>query len=193
MFLKSGVKAVTMDDVASRLGVSKRTIYENFGDKLQLLKACMEYRNCAKQKEIDEYNQLSMVELLYRVLTGISTNIVEQNHEYRMFQEIKKYYPALYNEMGLEMHKKSLEYMVERIERGKRDGVCLEQVDTTIAANMFVSQMDTFIHSDSFATISDVAGFMRHVCIIFFRGISTPKGIAEIDTIIKDLEQEKKR
>lgn len=193
MFLKLGVKAVTMDDVASRLGVSKRTIYENFGDKLQLLKACIEYRNCTKQKEMDEYNRLSMVELLHRVLNGISSNIVEQNREYRMFQEIKKYYPALYEEIGLEVHRKSLEYMVERIERGKRDGFCLKRIDTAIAANMLVSQLDMFMHSDGFTTISDVVGFMRHVCIIFFRGISTPKGIAEIDAILKEVKQEKKK
>ena len=41
MFVASGIKAVRMDDIAQTLGVSKRTLYEMFGDKEELLYLCM--------------------------------------------------------------------------------------------------------------------------------------------------------
>lgn len=37
MFATQGIKAVRMDDIARQLGVSKRTLYELFGDKEGLL------------------------------------------------------------------------------------------------------------------------------------------------------------
>lgn len=37
MFVSQGIKSVRMDDIAQQLGVSKRTLYEMFGDKEGLL------------------------------------------------------------------------------------------------------------------------------------------------------------
>ena len=41
LFVRYGVKSVRMDDIASRLGVSKRTIYELFGDRESLIRTCV--------------------------------------------------------------------------------------------------------------------------------------------------------
>ena len=43
MIMTLGVKSVRMDDVASSLGMSKRTLYEMFGDKEELLSQSMIY------------------------------------------------------------------------------------------------------------------------------------------------------
>lgn len=42
MFVSQGIKSVRMDDIAQQLGVSKRTLYEMFGDKEGLLYLAME-------------------------------------------------------------------------------------------------------------------------------------------------------
>lgn len=42
MFATQGIKSVRMDDIAQHLGVSKRTLYELFGDKEGLLYLAME-------------------------------------------------------------------------------------------------------------------------------------------------------
>ena len=42
LFAKMGIKRLTMGDLAKHLGVSKRTIYENFKDKEELLIACID-------------------------------------------------------------------------------------------------------------------------------------------------------
>ncbi|MDB5145664.1 MAG: hypothetical protein JWQ66_4377, partial [Mucilaginibacter sp.] len=37
LFLKAGIKSVTMDDIAKHLGMSKKTIYQFFKDKNELV------------------------------------------------------------------------------------------------------------------------------------------------------------
>ena len=37
VFMKLGIKSVTMDDVAKELGISKKTLYNHFDDKNQLV------------------------------------------------------------------------------------------------------------------------------------------------------------
>ena len=51
MFIKYGIRSITMDMISEQLGISKRTIYENFNDKDELLKFCMN-AGMAEQKEI---------------------------------------------------------------------------------------------------------------------------------------------
>ena len=43
LFFYNGIKRVKMDDIASDLNISKRTIYEQFSDKEQLLTECLKY------------------------------------------------------------------------------------------------------------------------------------------------------
>ena len=53
MFRTYGIRAVTMDMLASQMGISKRTIYENFVDKDELLEGVI-YWMASKQKEMFE-------------------------------------------------------------------------------------------------------------------------------------------
>ena len=48
MFVTQGIKSVRMDDIAQQLGVSKRTLYELFGDKEGLLYLAMP-ATCSKR------------------------------------------------------------------------------------------------------------------------------------------------
>ena len=41
LFVESGIKGITMDELAEHLGMSKRTIYEHFADKKELVKECV--------------------------------------------------------------------------------------------------------------------------------------------------------
>ena len=43
MFLNLGFKSVTMDDIATELGMSKKTIYSHFSTKLKLVAATTFY------------------------------------------------------------------------------------------------------------------------------------------------------
>ena len=52
MVLTLGVKSVRMDDVAQSLGMSKRTLYEMFGDKEELIFESVKYHSERRAKEI---------------------------------------------------------------------------------------------------------------------------------------------
>lgn len=42
LFLSIGFKSVTMDDLAQSMGISKKTIYQYFENKNQLISSCTE-------------------------------------------------------------------------------------------------------------------------------------------------------
>ncbi|MGL5317339.1 MAG: TetR/AcrR family transcriptional regulator, partial [Bacteroidales bacterium] len=56
-FALNGIKSVTMDEIARNMGISKRTLYENFKDKESLVRACIAL--CSKVAESDRKRALS--------------------------------------------------------------------------------------------------------------------------------------
>ena len=54
LFLRYGIKAITMDYIAGQLGMSKRTLYEIFKDKDSLLLSCVQHVDEERVKEVEE-------------------------------------------------------------------------------------------------------------------------------------------
>ena len=94
LFFVYGIKSVSMDELATSLGISKRTIYENFKDKEDILTSLMiklrDDRNLAFQEYLsDDYN---VVEVFLKVIE-IQSQMPECNAKF--FQDIYKYYPKV--------------------------------------------------------------------------------------------------
>lgn len=73
MFLCNGIKSVTMDMIASQLGISKRTLYENFKEKNELLLACLESQEMERRARLEVYfaNRKNVIDLLLNVYEDI--------------------------------------------------------------------------------------------------------------------------
>ncbi|HEX3386908.1 MAG TPA: helix-turn-helix domain-containing protein, partial [Mucilaginibacter sp.] len=54
LFLQAGIKSVTMDDIAKHLGMSKKTIYQFFKDKNELVLALLKKRLKDDEREMNE-------------------------------------------------------------------------------------------------------------------------------------------
>lgn len=52
LIAQNGIRAVRVDEIAQRVGISKRTLYEMFADKNDLVTACLEAMNCQQQQRI---------------------------------------------------------------------------------------------------------------------------------------------
>lgn len=77
-FAAQGIKSITMDDIATSLGISKRTLYEVFPDKETLLEECI----LRGQKEGDEYlkNVLATSENVLEILLKCYQRSIEKFH-----------------------------------------------------------------------------------------------------------------
>ena len=53
LFMKYGIKSVSMDDIAKRLGISKKTIYQHFSTKKDLLIRVLQRHTAQEQCEIE--------------------------------------------------------------------------------------------------------------------------------------------
>ena len=135
MFRQLGIKAVRMDDIAQHLGVSKRTLYELFEDKMNLLKLCMinyyETRHGHINAKIGECRNV-----LESILTAFDLFLVDGEAEQRMQTNLRRFYPALYEELSAMMQQRNRDRLRAAFQKGIDDGLLDPAIDVDLSVAM---------------------------------------------------------
>jgi TetR/AcrR family transcriptional regulator, cholesterol catabolism regulator len=181
LFTKSGIRLVTMDQIASAVGMSKRTIYELFKDKDKLLFQCIETMN--KQHEAELYEIISRsdnaIEALY--LIGQHGENKKANINWLFFDDLEKLYPGLQHLIIREKRpgNKSISYTL--IKRGIDEGIFRIGLNLTIV-DTFIHEMMKIVHNpDVFQGNSNPRELIDNIVVPYFRGIATTKGMELIE------------
>lgn len=84
LFLQYGVKSVTMSDIASKIGLSKKTLYTYFDNKDSLLNACMETWITSLEEKIQNLKKTSddSLVVVFRILTVVLSALAEYKSPY---------------------------------------------------------------------------------------------------------------
>jgi AcrR family transcriptional regulator len=186
MFVKYGLKSVRMDDIASSMGISKRTIYELFGDKENLIEAAvMNY--FLKKHECDMQRTSRSENIIERLILGLSGAEESIQQSMILMNDLKKFYPKVYTHIMEEGFEKRTEAIRQAIDTGVREGVFLDNIGTELSVSLFVDLMQTI--NERISSAMSARGFAESVrfCMLFFvRGISTLKGIKQIDKYLME-------
>lgn len=140
-FKRFGVRSVTMDDIARQTGVSKKTIYQEFADKNQLVYETF-------QAALLQDSQ--MLEDLPRVKNGVIEHLIGLfNHMKNRFgelnpfvlNEIERYYPQCWQLFEDFKQEHILKKTMEVMEMGKEEGYFRLEINAHITAKLRVEQM----------------------------------------------------
>jgi AcrR family transcriptional regulator len=119
MFLSLGFKSVTMDDIASDMGISKKTIYQSFSNKNCLVRECAlglyDFINSGVDKIIKQ--QKNPIEELFEIKNFIATHLKDEKSS-PMYQ-LQKYFPKIHQSL----HQKQLDKINVCIQVNLRSGV----------------------------------------------------------------------
>jgi AcrR family transcriptional regulator len=186
IFIQQGIRATTMDDIARQLGISKRTIYEQFQDKKELLLMVLEYAHTQTKKDDDNLfvnSQNSMEGLL----KSIKKKKSEMNIKLmKTIVELKRYYPEIVDEMRQRHSVKGIEMLETIFIKGIEEGVFRSDMNPKTSAFLFSTQANLFFTEQlnkidmDYADISALQVF-EDLFLNFLRGISTQKGMQIIE------------
>ena len=141
LFMRFGIKSVTMDDIAKHISISKKTIYQYFRDKddlvLQITRSHLEREK--KEIEIIKEQTSNAVETLIEESLCLRKNITDMNPT--VLFDLRKYHQeawALYLESKESVYIKSLK---QTLERGIAEGYFRAEIDPEILAILRVEQI----------------------------------------------------
>ncbi|MBE5859532.1 MAG: TetR/AcrR family transcriptional regulator [Butyrivibrio sp.] len=169
-FKKKGAK-FTMDDVASDLHMSKKTIYKEFNDKEEIFDALVDY--CfdsikEKEAEILNDNSLSTVEKIEKIMICMPDKY--RDVDFRKVFVMKDKYPQIYQKVQNRIEN-DWEDTIDLIERGMKEGV-VRPVSIPVIKAMTEASIEKFLgetgsdgspsYGDSLQVMVDI--LMRGIC-----------------------------
>ena len=179
LFIEHGIKDVKMDDIAAELSISKRTIYELFNDKEQLLHEVLKFQNermYESGKEIIR-NSSHVLEIILK-LYNLHFNLLKRVNS-KFFSELNKY-PEICKEKQ-DKEKRNTKKFCAWMEMGRQQGLFREDADFNILTFILKRDLTTIIevkmqtgHTELSDYTPDELG--RKLILFYLRGISTPKG-----------------
>ena len=185
MFLTLGFKSVTMDDIASEMGISKKTIYQHFANKDSLVKATtsnlFEKISCG----IDDIilAEKNPIEELFAIKDFVVQNLKDENTS--PIYQLQKYYPRIHKSLMIKQFDKMGSCVVENLDKGINLGLFREDIDKALISRFYFAGMTSIKDAEIF----DPKVFSpREVQLKYLeyhlRGICTSKGIDVLTKII---------
>ncbi|HOW40392.1 MAG TPA: TetR/AcrR family transcriptional regulator [Bacteroidales bacterium] len=182
LFKLYGIKSVTMDTLASTAGISKRTLYEVFSDKDELLEGVLMHM-ADKQKK-----------MIHRIMIE-SDNAVDSI--FRMLDLGREHFQAMSPAFQADLKKYHMEVLIKKkdkcpmpdfaasidiIEKGKKEKLFRKEINVEIV-NRTLNSLGKMVMDNELFPFEEFTRkeVIKNVFINYLRGIATPEGLSEIN------------
>ena len=178
LFMRYGVRSVTMDDIAKELGISKKTIYIHFADKNTIVREVTSARLAKEREMVSELHKVSMnpieeIIVSMKLLRDLSSEVNPI-----IFFDLKKYHPESWA-----LYKQHKEFFREVVKRNLHKGIELNyyrpDIVPEILARLRIECVEMafdpeIFPSNTFNLVDVQLQFIDH----FLKGILTPLGLS---------------
>lgn len=180
LYLKEGCKRVTMDQIATHLHISKRTLYENFATKEDLLSSCLD--EVHKEIHANLHILYSKAEEPMLLALFIMRNAITTNHRYgTLLCDIERYYPEIHNKF----HQAHCDVFRTGVLNTLREAKDRQLLRPNVNIEEISDIMTSFMQKDRNIPQEEKAEYMRKVnemAFTFFRGLMTTEAISLYDS-----------
>ena len=187
MFLNLGFKSVTMDDLASEMGISKKTIYSHFQNKTKLVEATTEHLFCTICNGIDGIRdeKREPIEELYAIKAFVMKNLKDEKTSPQY--QLQKYYPKIHDTLKIKQFEVMQDCVIENLNRGIETGVFRNTIDVEFISRLYFVGVAGIKDQTMFPLEHfPVTQLMENYLEYHIRGIATEKGLQILNNLIKE-------
>ena len=182
MFLNIGFKSVTMDDIAANSGISKKTIYAHFANKIQLVEAATLHIFDVISKGIDiihEQQQNPIIEL-FEIKRFVMKHLKDEKSSPQY--QLQKYYPKIFKNLKHKQFELMQELFKENLTKGIEQKLYRNDIDIDFTARIYFNGMLGIKNKDLFPLVNYSMNTLTSYHLEYhLRGICSQKGIKELE------------
>jgi AcrR family transcriptional regulator len=191
LYMRYGIKSITMDDVASQLGISKKTLYKQVRDKDDLVGKIVDQEieiqqndsTCIMDKDLNAIEELLMVSKM----VNLKLKQVNPATEF----DLKKYYPNHYQKLVNARRNRMYLNVVANLVKGKKEGLYRDDLNHDIIGKLQVSRVESMLDNEIFSIDEFTSPkFFQEIFVYHIRGIANKKGIDFLEKKLKDFNIE---
>ena len=186
LFLNLGFKSVTMDEIASSLGVSKKTIYKYFKNKTELVAAVTGFMFDSVSCGIDSICDLKMnpIDEVFSIKRFVMDHLKDEKSSPQY--QLQKYYPKIYASLKQKQFHIMQGCVIDNLKSGIENGLYRSDIDLEFISRIYFNGMISIKDKDLFP-LDDYSmnTLMDYYLEYHLRGICTEKGVQQIENQLK--------
>jgi len=185
LFITLGFKSVTMDDIANKMGISKKTIYLHFENKTKLVEATTMYMFNLISHGIDCICALEKnpIEEFYDIKKLVMSHLKDEKSSPQY--QLQKYYPQIFTTLKKKQFDLMQDCVKENLERGLKQKLFRENLNINFISRIYFSSIIAIKDQDIFPYEQfSMNMLMEHYLEYHIRGICTPKGLDYLNQFI---------
>ncbi len=184
LFLSLGFKSVTMDEIANELGISKKTLYKYFSNKLALV-----------EETTSKFHESCFLGI--ETISNQGYNAIEENFKIKnMFKEmfknaasspiyqLKKYYPKIHEKAMQKEIVMFSECLKKNVEKGILEGYYRNDIDIGLVTQ-FYFYLVFGVHENTIDN-HQLPKIEQQALAYHTRAIATEKGVKELEIQLKN-------
>lgn len=150
LFLKFGVKSLTMEDIARKLGISKKTLYTYVKDKEDLLLQAVILFGKFEDKQLNDIcsRGLNAIDESLEIKKWVLDMI--QNIHPSVAYDIEKFHPAVSKRMKTSRHENVYRSIFQNIVKGQKEGLYRSDINADILAKLYIGRMESIFIKNCF-------------------------------------------
>lgn len=185
LFLNYGFKSITMDDIANRIGISKKTIYQHYKNKSELIEAStlhlFEQISSGINLICDLHN--NPVEEIYQIKNFVMTHLKGEKSSPQY--QLQKYYPKIYKNLKNKQFDLMQGCVIENLNHGIQQGYYRSDIDVQFISRLYFSNMVALKDHDLYPVeLFSMQNIMNQYLEYHLRGICTPKGLLVLNKVL---------
>jgi AcrR family transcriptional regulator len=176
-FMRYGIRSVSMDDIASLLGISKKTIYQYFADKEELVDAVMQEEEKRTHKDCSHcrVHAVDAVEEMFLAMRQITEQFSQMNPV--VLYDLEKFHPQVFHRFLRLKNNYLCGVIRDNINRGIEEGYYRPEINVDMISLFRIESIMMGFNLSVFPpTKYNLAEVTREIMIHFLFGLSTPKG-----------------
>ena len=189
LYMKYGIKSVTMDDVARELGISKKTLYQYVNDKNELVQKVVEMELSDRGEGFSKMNcpDLNAIEEIFEVHKLVQQMLKDYNPSTEY--DLRKYYPDLFTQVVTIRRERIYNNTLANLIKGKAEGLYRAELNNELIAKLQLSRIETAF-DDKIFTQDELLSpkVFLEMFIYHIRGIANEKGLTVLEKKLKEHE-----
>jgi AcrR family transcriptional regulator len=178
MFQHYGFSKVTMEEIASNLGISKKTLYKSFSNKEHILKEIVHNVKCEVESFVETLIADKKIEFMEK-LTSFMNFLVKHSARFNtpMIQDLAKNHPQIWQEIQEFRKKKALKNFSKLLEEGIQKGIFRKDVNKEVIVLLYISAIHSLINPETLSLLPVSAEqVFDNILKIVFEGILSNDG-----------------
>lgn len=179
-----------MDDIASQLSISKKTLYQYVSNKRELVEQVVDYEITRKNCHIESIagENFNAVDELLEVNRHIIKMLKEHNPA--TTYDLRKYYPDLHEKLTSRKRKCMYEAVLQNIQKGQEEGIFRKDMNSDIIARIQVSRIENSMDNELFS-IEELTSpdFVFETFIYHIRGIANRNGLDLLEKRLSEIDK----